>query len=248
MGPVTVMKAVSVATMDRWGGSISNAGNGGGPTITNSILVTTSADGPNCYFYGPGLTDGGGNFSTDPSCGFRGGTTFVGDLALGALADNGGATQTIALLSGSVAINAGINATCVAAPVSGLDQRGTGRPQGAACDSGAYEAPAPSDGTPPSAVPTKTPPANSAGWNQTDVTVSWNWSDSGSGVDPAHCTLSSTSAGEGSQTVSASCTDLAGNTRSASYGVNVDKTTPTVTATATRVLLQLPSYGHWRHW
>jgi len=40
----------------------------------------------------------------------------------------------MALLPGSVAINAGNNASCAA-----TDQRGIARPQGAACDIGAYE-------------------------------------------------------------------------------------------------------------
>ena len=49
------------------------------------------------------------------------------------LADNGGLTQTIALVPGSPAIDAGA-ATCVP-----TDQRGVTRPQGPACDIGAFE-------------------------------------------------------------------------------------------------------------
>jgi hypothetical protein len=59
------------------------------------------------------------------------------DLHLGALASNGGPTQTIALGAGSVAIDAGVDSLCPA-----TDQRGVSRPQGAHCDAGAYEAPA----------------------------------------------------------------------------------------------------------
>jgi hypothetical protein len=55
------------------------------------------------------------------------------------LADNGGATKTHMLLSGSPAINAADGAACAAAPVNGLDQRGMARPQGAGCDMGALE-------------------------------------------------------------------------------------------------------------
>lgn len=58
---------------------------------------------------------------------------------LGPLDDNGGPTRTLALLPGSPAIDAGDDATCASPPVSGLDQRGTARPQGAHCDIGAYE-------------------------------------------------------------------------------------------------------------
>ncbi len=51
-----------------------------------------------------------------------------------ALPDNGGVTATLALLPGSPAVDAGDNTVCPA-----TDQRGLPRPQGAACDIGAYE-------------------------------------------------------------------------------------------------------------
>lgn len=54
--------------------------------------------------------------------------------ALGALANNGGLTNTMALGAGSAAIDAGNNATCAL-----TDQRGIARPQGAKCDLGAFE-------------------------------------------------------------------------------------------------------------
>ncbi|MBN1218189.1 MAG: hypothetical protein JXM69_04615, partial [Anaerolineae bacterium] len=54
---------------------------------------------------------------------------------LGPLADNGGDTQTHALLSGSPAIDAVPEVSCPLA----TDQRGVSRPQGDACDIGAYE-------------------------------------------------------------------------------------------------------------
>lgn len=53
----------------------------------------------------------------------------------GALANNGGFTQTHALLAGSPAIDAGTNTGCPA-----TDQRGVSRPQGTFCDIGSYEA------------------------------------------------------------------------------------------------------------
>jgi hypothetical protein len=56
------------------------------------------------------------------------------DPKLADLADNGGGSQTSALLAGSPAIDAGDPSTCPAA-----DQRGVTRPQGSACDIGAYE-------------------------------------------------------------------------------------------------------------
>jgi hypothetical protein len=58
----------------------------------------------------------------------------MGDPMLGPLSDNGGPTQTMALLPGSPAIDAGTSCTAT-------DQRGVTRPQGAACEIGAYEVP-----------------------------------------------------------------------------------------------------------
>lgn len=56
------------------------------------------------------------------------------DPLLGPLADNGGFSQTHALLSGSSAIDAGDPAICPE-----TDQRGVKRPMGIGCDIGAYE-------------------------------------------------------------------------------------------------------------
>ncbi len=75
------------------------------------------------------------NLVQDGSCS----AALSGDPLLNALADNGGRTATMALRPGSPAIDAGNDATCAAAPVNDLDQRGVARPQGAHCDIGAYE-------------------------------------------------------------------------------------------------------------
>lgn len=56
------------------------------------------------------------------------------DPKLGPLQDNGGFSKTRAPLPGSPAIDAGDNVGCPP-----TDQRGVARPQGAACDIGAYE-------------------------------------------------------------------------------------------------------------
>ena len=64
---------------------------------------------------------------------------------LGPLANNGGPTQTFALLPGSPAIDAGNDAVCMAAVgapdygAGGFDQRGVTRPHGSHCDIGAFE-------------------------------------------------------------------------------------------------------------
>jgi lysophospholipase L1-like esterase len=98
------------------------------------------------------ITDGGYNISDDTTCGFRGtganGAT-IGDgvntlLDPNGLKDNGGPTQTIALLPTSPAIDAiPVSPTnfCIdpaGNPVT-TDQRGVARPQGPACDIGAFE-------------------------------------------------------------------------------------------------------------
>jgi len=63
----------------------------------------------------------------------------IAQAKLGPLQDNGGENATHALLAGSAAIDTG--ATCpdkIGAALS-ADQRGVARPQGVACDIGAFE-------------------------------------------------------------------------------------------------------------
>ena len=79
----------------------------------------------------------------------------------------------------------------------------------------------------------RTPSANGAGWNNTDVLVSFNSNgDAGavqSGIDT--CTTSSTLTAETNGTdVSGTCTDRAGNTSTtATVTVKIDKTAPVIT-------------------
>ncbi len=101
--------------------------------LSNSI-VANAMGGSDCGGGGP-LTDVTSNWFEDNSCGRTGN----GDPRLAPLADNGGATQTHALLRDSGAIDAGDNAVCAAAPVNNLDQRGITRPQGEKCDIGSFE-------------------------------------------------------------------------------------------------------------
>ena len=92
-----------------------------------------------------------------------------------------------------------------------------------------------SDATPPSASPTvSSGTLGSNGWFTSDVSIAWNWADNtgGVGLDPANCTTSSPSSGEGALTLSATCKDLAGNPGSASYPINIDKSAPTIAASA----------------
>jgi hypothetical protein len=117
----------------------------GSMTLANTIL-TDSLDGPTCvYIDVPSFTASGMNLVGDTSCGSDPAHFTLTDPKLGPLADNGGPTQTMALLPGSPAIDAADNAICAAAPIGNLDQRGQVRPSDgntdgvAGCDVGAYE-------------------------------------------------------------------------------------------------------------
>lgn len=113
-------------------------------SIKNSILASTGAGNiPLCSGTTPtNITSG--NLLTAASCGVSAtyppgsaGTSTVvpfADLKLGTLGWNGYGSKTVPLLSGSAAVNYWSGASC-----TGTDQRGTSVPQGASCDSGAYE-------------------------------------------------------------------------------------------------------------
>ncbi len=75
------------------------------------------------------------------------------------------------------------------------------------------------------------PLPNAAGWNNTDVTVTFTCSDVGTGVGtcPAAVVLSTEGAGV---SVTRTTADLAGNTTPATVTVNIDKTAPAITITA----------------
>lgn len=106
-------------------------------TINLSNTIIANSTGSDCYkdTVFPTIGTNTNNLVEDGTCI----TTTTGDPGLGTLSNNGGPTETLALLSGSVAIDAGNNAACAAAPVSNLDQRGVTRPNGLTCDIGAYE-------------------------------------------------------------------------------------------------------------
>jgi hypothetical protein len=106
-------------------------------TIAASILAKNSAVGsPNC---GGILSSNDYNVIGDRTgCVFGSAPHDQVDVAqprLDSLAANGGPTETMALLDGSPAIDAVPTANCLVV----RDQRGVSRPQGPACDAGAYE-------------------------------------------------------------------------------------------------------------
>lgn len=88
------------------------------------------------------------------------------------------------------------------------------------------------DLTAPIITPTVTPAPNAAGWNNTDVTVSWNLSDPTSGIDLATdvgcgtVTLTTEAAGT---TLTCTTANGAGIFASASVTIKIDKTAPTLT-------------------
>jgi len=147
-GIYTIGHAVTINNSTVSGGS---AGNGGGGiakvteytmlTITNSIVADNS--GGNCS--GGAITSNGYNLSSDNTCNFSG----PGDLnntkpLLGPLQNNGGPTQTQALLPGSPAIDAGNPNGCTdgSGHLLKTDQRGAPRPDKedtGGCDMGAFE-------------------------------------------------------------------------------------------------------------
>jgi hypothetical protein len=122
------------------GGGIYNV-KGSTVTVQNSILANNT--GGNCH---GSITSGGYNLSSDNSCSLSG----AGDLSdtdpqLGPLQNNGGPTDTMALLPGSPAIDSGNPGGCNDGQGHLLttDQRGEPRPDkedtGGGCDGGAYE-------------------------------------------------------------------------------------------------------------
>ena len=117
-------------TADKGGNALERSGSGA--MVLRNSIVAYSVAGANCA---GSITDGGGNLSyPDTSC-----PGINRNPLLQTLNDNGGPTFTMLLGAGSPAIDAANDATCAAAPINNLDQRGVTRPRGAHCDIGAVE-------------------------------------------------------------------------------------------------------------
>ena len=140
-GTVTINNSTLSGNVTRnssGGGGISNVGTA---TLQNSIVANNTSGG-NCSGT---MTSNGYNLSSDGTCTFSN----TGDLnsahpKLGTLGNYGGPTQTIPLLSGSPAIDAGNPNGCTNSNGHLLktDQRGQPRPDkedSGGCDMGAYE-------------------------------------------------------------------------------------------------------------
>jgi hypothetical protein len=90
------------------------------------------------------------------------------------------------------------------------------------------------DKTDPSITGSRAPAANSNGWNNTDVDISFSCTDSLSGVESGFPTGDTTLTGEGAgQSVTGDCEDKAGNSSSITVSdINIDKTAPTITVSS----------------
>lgn len=141
--------------------TIADSSDGDGLSTSSGLIFLSGAivannDGDDC---GQTVEDSDHSLDTDGSCGLvHTGDISDGDPNLGPLQNNGGPTETQALLAGSDAIDAGGDGC----PED--DQRFENRPQGAACDIGAYESGAvaqqtttPSGGIVRTATPTPGP-------------------------------------------------------------------------------------------
>ena len=93
------------------------------------------------------------------------------------------------------------------------------------------------DLTPPTITSSQSPPANAAGWNNSNVTVTFTCNDNLSGVASCNGTANGGLSGnpltistEGAgQVVTGTATDKAGNTSTTTQTINLDKTPPVLT-------------------
>jgi len=238
-----------------------NSGRGirvlGGSTLQIRHSIVAKNTGGNCLLIEGGtFTPSGNNFADDNTCS---GFASLTPGTLGPLAGNGGATQTHALFPGSEAINAASDCQDLNGNTVSTDQRGVLRPQGGACDAGAYER---DDNTPPtvSSITRADPNPTSAASVQFIVT----FSEVVTGVDAGDFSLATTgsiagagvtgvsgsgsvytvtvSTGTGSGTLrldipgTATVTDPAGNSLSnlpytGGQAYDVDKTAPAASST-----------------
>jgi predicted outer membrane repeat protein len=132
-GTTTVTNCTVAGNSAVSGGGIFNGLN---LTLNNTIVASSPSGGD---VLNAGTVTGSHNLVDDGSDGLP--DTVVASPLLGPLANNGGATQTVALLPGSPAIDAGSNALAVDAMRNPLttDQRGVARIINGTVDIGAFE-------------------------------------------------------------------------------------------------------------
>ena len=159
-GGLYVNSPINASYLTVSGNQATGGGFGGGVYNNDTLILRNSIMAGNvnglsaddCFSVGT-LTSMGGNIEQGPDCTLNG----TGDLTntnplLNALADNGGQVDTMSLQDGSPALDH--NADCAGVPD---DAAGTSRPQGPACESGAFERPVAPPAPPPATDPTSTP-------------------------------------------------------------------------------------------
>ena len=222
------------------------AGGGGiqissGGTMTLKNTIVASASGGDCG--GIGLTSLGYNIDSDGTCGLSG----TGDLSsvnplLGPLQNNGGPTETHALLAGSPAVDAG-SPDC---PPPATDQRGVARPLSAACDIGAFESDLVAADVMAPVVTLTTPPEGAVYDQGQSVLAAYTCTDEAGGSGIASCVgdvavgAAIDTATLGAKTFTVTGTDNAGNATVAIHNYTVVTPVATVTGIVTQEGVALP--------
>jgi hypothetical protein len=146
------------------GGDGSGIFNGSKVTMWNTI-VANNLGSDDCF---DTVTDGSNNLDSGTSCGFKTANNSLSETD--PLADNGGPTETRALLAGSPAINKGDNDFALDADGKTLqyDQRGLGfaRILGPAVDIGAFEVQGLGSEPPPTGSPEDKQACKKGGWKE----------------------------------------------------------------------------------
>jgi hypothetical protein len=233
---------------------------GGTGTLKNTI-VADNIFGGNCISVGTFISDGH-NLSDDKTCnGFFTATGDINNTLAGldssGLQDNGGPTQTVALLPTSPAVLAVPPASCTyptgspnPCTTSGsitdqltCDQRGDPRPAPGqtACDIGAFELqagflPTPTPTATATATPTRTATATATA--STTPTATTTASATASATQSATTTATATASPTATTTATASTTPTATSTASAT-ATATPTTTPTATPTSVPVTLKI---------
>jgi hypothetical protein len=164
-GPATIVNSI-VTGNTASPSEESTVRGGGGPVLASNCSVDPVVKGN-----AGTLTSLGHNIESATDCGFTasGDQQNVADPKVGALGNTGGQMDTMALLAGSPAIDTADAAACPA-----TDEIGPTRPQGPACDVGAYEVPVAAVVTPPPSAKPAAPTIGVAGVRRACVASSFH--------------------------------------------------------------------------
>jgi hypothetical protein len=221
--------------------------NSGVVNVSNSLIVNSI--GVNCSINGT-LNVNGTNYADDDTCSGLTNDSAAG-TNLGSLQNNGGSTETHALLAGNPAINAGVNALAVDENGNPLttDQRGDGFPRiiGNTVDVGAFESEFISNGPPTAEAggpyivdegsSVQLDGSGSADAEQDAATLTYAWDFNGDGnYDDATGSSPTFSAvaldGPDSVTVGLQVTDDGGLTATDTAAITINNADPTISSVA----------------